>query len=232
MIKKILGHHSCYDSSSFVRNLLCRIHSLWLIKAIGVMGGITLFFVGYFHFQAHQYFTITPLYFSDIDMLIPFHISFLYIYLSLWIYIGLTPNLMKNFKELLFYGFYALLLGAIGMLFYAFYPTIVVQNIELWKGIPEMMELKKSDNGGNAFPSLHVAFALFGSIWLREQLIQMKAPLIFYIISGLWAAGIIYSTLAIKQHLIIDAVAGIVLGGLVGWISIMHYKKRLRALRN
>jgi membrane-associated phospholipid phosphatase len=79
----------------------------------------------------------------------------------------------------------------------------------------------------NAFPSMHVASAVFADFWLNKQLSQMNAPTITYGISALWCVGIVYSTMAIRQHLFIDVAGGVVLGVIVAIGTLKHYSKRL-----
>ena len=68
------------------------------------------------------------------------------------------------------------------------------------------------DAAGNACPSMHVAVAIFTAIWVEHILRGAGAPAWLRLVNGLWFAAIVYSTLAVKQHVVLDAVAGAVLG--------------------
>jgi membrane-associated phospholipid phosphatase len=78
-----------------------------------------------------------------------------------------------------------------------------------------MAYLKSIDAGGNAFPSLHVATAIFSAMWLHDVLRRFRAPNWVLVINSLWCAGIVYSTLATRQHVIIDVIGGLVLGAVI-----------------
>jgi membrane-associated phospholipid phosphatase len=79
----------------------------------------------------------------------------------------------------------------------------------------------------NAFPSMHVASAVFACFWLNKQLSQMNAPVVVYIAVVIWCIGIVYSTMAIRQHLFVDVAGGFILGVLMAIITLKHYSKRL-----
>lgn len=68
------------------------------------------------------------------------------------------------------------------------------------------------DAAGNACPSLHVATAMFTTIRIEQVLRNAGTPRWPRIINALWFFAIAWSTLAIKQHVVLDAMAGAVLG--------------------
>ncbi|HWI11567.1 MAG TPA: phosphatase PAP2 family protein, partial [Burkholderiaceae bacterium] len=72
--------------------------------------------------------------------------------------------------------------------------------------------LKGVDAAGNACPSLHVAVAIFTAIWIDHVLRQARAPLALRAVNIGWFALIAWSTLAIKQHVVLDVAAGMLLG--------------------
>jgi membrane-associated phospholipid phosphatase len=88
-----------------------------------------------------------------------------------------------------------------------------------WSRHPSMAFLKSADAAGNACPSLHVAFAVFSACWFGRLLRQLGAGRIARIGNVLWCAGILYSTVATRQHVFLDVVAGAALGALVAVAS-------------
>jgi membrane-associated phospholipid phosphatase len=80
--------------------------------------------------------------------------------------------------------------------------------------------LKSADAGGNACPSLHVAFAVFSAIWFERLLRQMQGGHVIRAFNWLWCIGILYSTMAIRQHVSLDVFAGAVLGAAVAAIHL------------
>jgi len=222
-----LGHFSYIDSLAFGRNFLYRLWAWWYLKALGTMGFIALFFVAYFYLMHHHFFAVTQIPVIFLDTLIPFDDRFLILYLSLWIYVSLPAAILRSRHELFIYGAYCFILCALGVTIYTFFPTSIVQDPSQWVTSVEISKLKSTDMNANAFPSMHVASAVFAYFWLNKQFSQMNAPSIMYAISLLWCIGIVYSTMAIRQHLFIDVAGGIILGITVAIWTLKHYSKRL-----
>ncbi len=213
------------DGASFIKNLALRLWVHWCLKAVGTMGFIALFFSLYFYLLTHHFFPVTQIPLTPIDGWISFNDFFLYFYLSLWVYVSLPPALMKSKKELFYYGVYVGLVSVIGILFYLFFPTVIPQNSTDWAASSNMGLLKSVDLGGNAFPSLHVATAFFSFFWLDLHLRKMKGHDVVLWINALWCLGIIYSTMAIRQHVFLDVFGGLILGGVVAFFTLRHHKK-------
>jgi membrane-associated phospholipid phosphatase len=68
------------------------------------------------------------------------------------------------------------------------------------------------DAPGNALPSLHVATALFTALWIERLLHEIGTPAALRRLNWLWLTLIVYATLATKQHLLLDVLAGGALG--------------------
>jgi membrane-associated phospholipid phosphatase len=81
------------------------------------------------------------------------------------------------------------------------------------------------DAPGNALPSLHVATALFTALWIQRLLREIGAPADLRHLNWLWLALIVYSTLATKQHLALDVLAGGALGALFGRASLRWFPR-------
>ncbi|MDD5358922.1 MAG: phosphatase PAP2 family protein [Sulfurovaceae bacterium] len=225
-IDRFFGHFVCKDDSSFWNNLKCRFHSWWCFKFFGTSLFIGIFFIIYFYLLKNIFFPITIIPITSIDNLVNYNIYFLFIYISLWVYVSLPPLLMPNPKEVFYYGIYAGILMLIGILFYIFFPTTISQDASIWNDSESMKYLKKIDLAGNAFPSMHVASSLFSYYWIKYHLQHMGANKFFYILNLLWCVGIIYSTMATKQHLFYDVLGGAILGSIVAFFTIRDAKKR------
>ncbi|MDD4854568.1 MAG: phosphatase PAP2 family protein [Sulfuricurvum sp.] len=213
------------DGTSFIKNLALRLWANWCLKAVGTMGFIALFFSLYFYLLTHHFFPVTQIPLTPVDGWISFNDFFLYFYLSLWVYVSLPPALMKSKKELFYYGAYVGIVSVIGILFYLFFPTVIPQNSHDWAASSNMKLLKSVDLGGNAFPSLHVATAFFSFFWLNLHLKEMQGAKIIIWLNALWCFGIVYSTIAIKQHVFLDVLGGLILGGVMAFFTLRHHRK-------
>lgn len=196
-----------------------RIVALAWIKATGIATFMLLFFWTYFALLRHPVFPVRVMPLTAVDRWIPFTASALPLYLSLWVYVSLPPSLMKRLPDLLRFGAYVGVLCLAGVLCFLMWPTSV-PNDPLWRPQAGIAMLARVDAAGNACPSLHVATAVFSALWLNALLREVGAPRWVSIGNGLWCAAIVYSTLAVRQHVFVDALAGIILGAGFGLASL------------
>jgi len=193
---------------------------LWVPKMIGTTVGMTAFFIVYFVLLNHPRSPITVIPPIFVDRMIGLEPWALPLYVSLWVYVPLAPSLLGGRRELLSYGLAAAALSIAGFGIFILWPTVVPKPDIDWKMYPSLSYLKAVDASGNAFPSLHVAFAVFTAIWFSRLLRGLGAGRPVRALNWLWCAGIIYSTLAIRQHVALDAVAGALLGGAVAAVQL------------
>lgn len=142
-----------------------------------------------------------------------------------------------NFQSLWFYYSYYLLLGIVGlfverpiylrylytigwttmvahMIFFAFPNGLSRAEIDLESAPMYYQWLAAYDEPRNAFPSLHVALSVVAGtaafccsnfkLWARLAIVA-------------WVVGIIWSTIALRQHVIIDGISGTVIAFVVWW---------------
>lgn len=160
-----------------------------------------------------------------LDRLISFQPEALPIYISLWVYVSLPPALLATRREMFVYGMAMTGTCLVGLFIFYFWPTAVpVANID-WTQYPDVHFLKSMDASGNASPSLHVATAIFSGIWLHHLLRRFGGPLWIHILNWGWCIGIIYSTLAIRQHVAVDVLAGLLLGVLPAYLSLQKMSR-------
>ncbi len=157
---------------------------------------------------------------TAVDRLIGFRPAALPLYLSLWFYVSLAPALLIVRRELVSYSLAAIGLSAIGLGIFLLWPTAVPRPDVDWSQHPTVAMLKSADATGNACPSLHVAFAVFTAIWFARLLRQMEAGRFVRALNWLWCVGILYSTIAIRQHVSLDVLAGAVLGAAVAVVHL------------
>lgn len=201
------------------------------LKSIGTTLFISLFFFAYFYVLKNPAYPITVMPTTQLDHLIGFQPLALPVYLSLWVYVSLPPIFFATRGELYRYGMAAALTCLAGLAVFYFWPTTTpVADID-WTRYPEMAFLKNMDASGNAFPSLHVATAVFSGIWLHHLLRGLGGPWWILSINGLWCIGIAYSTLATRQHVAVDMWSGLALGGLAAGLSLRHHRKTAVAMK-
>lgn len=204
-----------------------RVASHWKLKFVGITAFITIFFFGYFALLRFPVFAVTIMPLTAVDRLVPFQPAALGLYLSLWFYVSLPPTLMRTKPELYAYCRIAAALAIIGLGIFLFWPTGIPTDTGIeWSNYPGFTGLKRMDASQNACPSLHVTFAVFSGVWLDRVLRRMPVHAWMRGLSALWCAGIVYSTLATRQHVAIDAAAGTALGLLAAW----YRPKALQAL--
>lgn len=191
-----------------------RIRPHWWLKGLGTTVGITLFMVVYFTLLRHPQFPVKLVPLTSVDRLIGFEPWSLIPYASLWFYISLVPLLLK-LGELPRYLSSVGLLAVLGFAIFLFWPTAVPAPDVDWSRYPYVAFLKSVDAAGNACPSLHVAYAVLTALWLGRLLTAMGAPGTLRVLNWLWCLTIAYSTMATKQHLALDVLAGALLGALV-----------------
>jgi len=92
-----------------------------------------------------------------------------------------------------------------------FWPSAVGLSAVDWSLYPGMAFLKGIDAAGNACPSLHVATAVFSCLWLHRYLPTLGLGRLPLHLSAAWCAAIVHSTMATKQHMALDVLAGIIL---------------------
>lgn len=190
------------------------------IKAIGTPLAIALFFAGYFVVLRHPLFAVTTMPLLAADGWLPFLPELLPLYASLWLYVSLQPALLADVRELKAFGLGVLGLSLAGFAVFLLWPTQVPAFDIDWRLHPGFERLKRLDMAGNACPSLHAAFAVFTAAWLQRAFADIGAPRLLRAANWLWCAGIVVATVAVRQHVVLDAVAGVLLGTLVASLSL------------
>jgi membrane-associated phospholipid phosphatase len=193
----------------------------WPAKMIGTTFGMMLFFLGYFLVLHHPLFPVTIMPLTAIDRWVGFQPGALPLYLSLWFYVSLVPALLITRRELVSYAVTVAGMSAIGLGIFLLWPTTVYWPDAEWSQHPAFAFLRSVDASGNACPSLHVAFAVFTAVWLGRLLRQMGAGRGAGAFNWLWCLGILYSTVAIRQHVALDVLAG---AGLGAAVAAMHLR--------
>jgi membrane-associated phospholipid phosphatase len=194
------------------RQALMRFRRHMLLKTVGTTAFITLFFVGYFHVLRNTVYEVTLMPLTALDHMIGFQPAALIAYVSLWFYVGIPPALLLGFRELVAYGAWIAALCITALVCFHFWPTAIPAHVVDSELYPGFGLIQGMDASGNACPSLHVATAAFSAIWLDRLLREIGASKTARAGNWIWFWLIAYSTLAIKQHVTLDVLAGLLLG--------------------
>lgn len=207
------------------RQVADRLVLMWPLKAFGTMGFMALFFWVYFA-VLHNPLT-PPLVMPStwLDGWIGFSPSALPAYVSLWVYISLAPALLGNLRSLRSFGVWIGSLCVFCLAIFWAFPTSTPPAAIDWNAYPEFAVIKGLDASGNAFPSLHVASAVFAAFWLNRVFVQLGAPKILPLLSALHCALIVWSTIATRQHVVLDAVGGALVGAAFAWLSLRQARE-------
>ena len=200
------------ERSAWRGELLRRIRTRPVAKGLATTLGISAFFIAYFWVLHHPFSVPTFMPVTALDRLIAFEPGALPLYFSLWLYVGLAPALLESGRALAAYGLATLALSVIGLGIFMTWPTAMPPAAIDWSLHPSIKFLKGVDLAANACPSLHVAFAVFTGICLDRLLRDMHSRRWLLALNWAWCAGILYSTVATRQHVVLDVLAGAALG--------------------
>ena len=197
------------------RDIARRVGSHTLLKGATTVIGIAVFLAAYLWVLGHPIGEVTTMPMLAPDRWVAFEFAAMPLYLSLWLYLSLGPALLPDRRALLGYGIACSAIAGVGLAIFVLWPTKVPPLAADVAAHAGMATLRSIDLAGNACPSLHVAFAVFAAFSLAHELRAVAAPAWLRVLNGLWCAGIVYSTLATRQHVVLDVLAGILLGGVV-----------------
>lgn len=199
------------------RNILATFLTHFWFKCFGTTAFTAIFFSAYIFLLKNPAYPLTIIPETSLDRLIGAEPEMLPFYLSLWVYISLPPLFMSSRREIVEYGIWIGSLCLVALAIFYFYPTAVPPaNID-WARYPGMAFLKGVDAAGNACPSLHVATAVFSAIWLHRELPASGLGKGTRLFSAFWCLAIVFSTMATKQHMVIDVIAGTCLAAVFSW---------------
>lgn len=189
-----------------------RARKSFLVTLIGTTLFNGIFFIGYFYVQRHPAYTPILIPVTALDLMITFQPHALLAYVSLWIYIGAGPGLQRTSKEIAVYSLWMAGLCITGLAIFYFWPTQMPRLTPDSSSLSAFAVLHRLDKTGNACPSMHVAVAIFTLGRIDDVLRLTRAPRWLRMTNVAWFAVICYSTLAVKQHVVLDDAAGALLG--------------------
>ena len=211
-VSELIGLHAPAAARSWRTHIWDGLTAHPLRKAIAACLIAAGFFLGYFlllHFPLRP---VTWMPVTAVDRWIPFQPGALWIYVTLWLYVALPPGLLTDRRELRDHHAAMIGLSLAGMAVFLVWPTASPVSAIDWMAYPPFGPVIDADAPGNALPSLHSAFAVFSAMTLDRLLRRFGAPRWSRLVNAAWAGAIVYSTLATRQHVAVDAAAGALLG--------------------
>ena len=207
-------------TTPWLRALGSRFVHLWWLKALGTTAFMTLFFWAYFALlrQPGNPPIVMPQ--LPLDAWIPLTPWAFSIYVSLWVYVSLAPALLNSFRTLVHYGVWVSAMCLFSLALFWLVPTQTPDFGVDWSLYPSLSFIKGVDAAGNACPSLHVGSAVFSAFWLHRVFTTVNAPAWLRWINVLHCTAIAWSTMATRQHVAWDVIAGAVVGTVFAWLSL------------
>jgi membrane-associated phospholipid phosphatase len=200
-------------------NAVLRVQRHFWFKGVASTIYATLFFVAYIHLLKNPAGPVRTVPLTALDGWIGLVPWVLPVYLSLWVYLSLPAALMTTRREVVHFGLSLGTVCVIGLAVFWLWPNAIPpRNID-WDRYPGMAFLKGVDAAGNAFPSLHVATAVFAGYWLHRMAPELGLGRRVRRWNAAWCAAICYSTVATGQHVVVDVAGGAVLGGAMAWLT-------------
>ena len=202
-----------------------RIRFMWVTKMLLTAGGIASFLWLYFVVMTNPLGTPRAVYMTALDHWIPASELMLVPYGSLWVYLSLSLALIGTRAEVRAFVTAAGAMSMVGLIVFWTLPTFAPIAFSRISDYPWLAFLRRTDFLGNALPSLHVAFALLSGCLIRQQMRLMHVPSWWHAINIIWFLSICYSTLATRQHAILDVVGGLIFGRVFWNVYLFHFRK-------
>jgi membrane-associated phospholipid phosphatase len=190
----------------------------WRLKVALTAALNVLFWGGYGFLGHHAFFSLRAVPLTALDHAVPFQpVPWAWIYLSQYLFVVVLPWLLTTREAILRYAAGVLIMSCASFGCFLFFPTPGPRPLEVG-GDFAMRTIANYDGTLNACPSLHAVFLVYMAL-LAWRMFGRVAPVLTVGASFMWGAAILYSTLATKQHYVIDLVAGSMLGVLADWLA-------------
>lgn len=194
-----------------MNELLRRVQTLLWPKLGLTLAVNLLFWGGYGWLARHAVFPVQPMARTWLDEAVGFSPEpWAAVYLSQFLLTGLLPWLIDSPQVLRRYVGAMFLLSAVSFVVFLVWP-VASPRPSGTTGSTLLAWIFRADGIYNAFPSLHAGFlVLIGGLGWR-MFGQRLSPAVIVLFVA-WAAAILYSTLATRQHYVWDLVAGCAVG--------------------
>jgi membrane-associated phospholipid phosphatase len=197
--------------NEIIGTLIGRLKSELALKLILLVTLYPWVYLPYIFLQRHHFFPATEMSSSFFDRLIPFSDSAVWPYLSIYLLMPVGPFLMVHRNQILRYAAGTVFISFFADIIFLFWPTSCPRPA-ISGANAAYQALTAIDNSFHAFPSLHAAFAVYSALCAGLVLRELRSHVLWRFEIWLWALMILYATLSAKQHVLVDIIAGSVLG--------------------
>jgi membrane-associated phospholipid phosphatase len=185
-------------------SLMAALRSHWQLK-LALFFALNLWISGPYHaIQRFGNVQPTEMPVFAVDRAVPFGSGWTWMYLSVFLLVPI-PALLLADRALL--KRQALELGVVGFIsnaIFLLWPTSVPRPAATGTSVAWRV-LTAGDLPVNACPSLHASLAVFAALWIVPALRNRYALIAA---AWCWTLAILWSTLATKQHVLVDILAG------------------------
>lgn len=185
---------------------MCRVYSgilvvIWIIAPYAILQHVEIFPVLWIPELA-------------MDRAIPVFLPGIWVYFSFYVLLGLVGLTVEK-KIFITYLYTVGWVTAVSHAFFLFMPNGVIRSDIDLESAPAIYQLLVSlDLPRNAMPSLHASLSVVAAIAAHFSKVfpAWSKPLIW-----LWVLAVFWSTIAIRQHVSLDLIAGSIIAGIVWW---------------
>lgn len=155
-----------------------------------------------------------------IDHLIPVNFDSVWIYHS-WILLPIAVGFLITHWDLLKrFAWSMFAVNAVSFLVFLCVPTEAPRPTDLADAPFLYLWTVQMDEPTNACPSLHASVTVLSTTFAVVLLGRLRGAWFWRVLVMLWACGILWSTLATRQHVFIDLAVGSVLGLMVAFVAL------------
>ncbi len=191
--------------------------SEWKLKFFLGMVLTGAFWTGYFILGNASVLSGKTMPLSAVDRMIPFVPEMSIIYVSQFISAPLIVWLMRSREDILSYCGSVILLSAFTFMIFSAWPTMV-HRPDYSGGNIIYSWIVRIDSARNACPSLHAGFGILTAACANNTFRDYRYGKILIAIAWIWTLAVMLSALLIKQHVLVDIIAGSALGGISYWL--------------
>jgi hypothetical protein len=196
--------------------------SLWRRKLV-LATLLTLWVsVPYYALERWMFFPARVLEPGPIDRAVPFVQGTAWLYLSLYLLLPIAPIALATRRDVRRFALDIAVIALVSHLIFLFCPTSVARPNVTPSDFAYRLVIGV-DRPLNACPSLHASLAVYSALWCDRLLRARVGAWLLRIGLWTWTLAILYATLALRQHVLVDLLAGAALATMVFVASGMCY---------